>query len=287
MRISVKIPNSNGVASNATATFDLPIGRRYHALYLQYGGTSFALSDMTEIRVIANGEVIQRYSGADRDTMNQFDRLAAAAGILALKFDRSGLYQQKGEESTAIQTGSKDPATGVAVTSFKLEVDIAATATAPTLTVIAVQSDNNAAAPGPGLIRRVMRYSRVFSAAGSNEISDFPKGTEGNRYIWLNRAFFKTANTLDLEIDRSNFAIFQRTAATNTRIQSNGVRSPQAGWYVYDPTEEGYDWEPISFFQAPNAQGIALPYQDFRYKLNSSAGETVTAYVEYLGKLAG
>lgn len=287
MRINVKIPNSNGVAAGSTATFDMPIGRRYHKLFLQYGGTSFTLAHMTEIRVIANGEVIHRYSGSDRDTMNQFDRLAAAAGVLVISFDREGLYQQPGEEATAIQTGSQDPNTKVMISSFKLEVDISAAANAPTLTVVAMQSDNLAAAPGPGLIRRIMKYTRAFTVGGINEVSDFPKGTEGNKFIWLNRAFFATANTLDVEIDRSNFAIFQRTAALNNRVQANGLRTPQANWFVFDPTEEGYDWEPVSFFQAPNAAGVALPYQDFRYKLNLSAGENVTAYVEYLGKLQG
>ena len=286
MRISVKVPNSNGVAANATATFDLPIGRRYHKLVLQYGGTTFNLAHMTEIRVIANGEVIQRFSGTDRDMMNQFDRQAASAGILVLPFDRVGLYQQNGEEATAIQTGSKDPGTGVAITSFKLEVDIGG-AIAPTLTVLAVQSDNDPGKPGPGLIRRIMQYSRAFTVAGVNEVSDLPKGTEGNRYIWINRAFFLTGNTLDLEIQRSNFTIFQRTAATNSRLQTNGVRTPQANVYAFDPTEEGYDWEPVALFQSPNAQGIALPYQDFRYKLNLSGAETVKIYAEYLGKLQG
>ena len=282
MRIQVKIPNSNGVAAGATATWDMPIGRRYHSLQLQL--TNLTAAQLTEIRLIANGEVIHRYSGSDRDKMNQFDRMTAADTnhILVIPFDRRGLYNQAGEEATAIQTGSQEPKTGVAITSWKMEVDIDAAAVNPAITVVASQSDNDPKNPGPGLIRRVMRYTRVFTAAGVNEISDFPKGTEGSKFVWLNRAFFKTANTLDVEIDRSNFAIFQRTATLNSQLQTNGVRTPQAGWFVYDPTEEGYDWEPIAFLQANG-----IPYQDFRYTLNISAGETVTAYVEYLGKLQG
>lgn len=287
MRITVKVPNSNGVAPGQTATWDLPIGRRYHALNIAYSGTTMGLPQMTELRIVANGEVIHRYSAADRDTMNQFDRMAAAAGILIIKFDRDGLYAQGGEEATAIQTGSPDPKTGVLISSFKLEIDIAGSAVAPAIAVTAIQSDNvgllnGVDRRGPGLIRRIRKFSRTLGSAGVNEISDLPKGTEGANYLWLNRTFFVTANTLDVEIRRSNFTIFQRTAAVNSRIQANGVRTAQAGWFCYDPTEEGYDWEPVSFFQ-----DNGLPYQDFRYLLNLSGAETVTAYVEYLGRLQG
>lgn len=284
MRIQVKVPNSNGVAAGATATWSMPIGRRYHSLALQL--TNLTAAQLTEIRILANGEVIHRYSGADRDKMNQFDRMTAADTnhILLIPFDRRGLYNQAGEEATAIQTGSQDPATGVAITDFKMEVDIDPAAVNPAIAVVASQSDNptDKNRQGPGLIRRVMKYTRVFSVAGVNEISDFPKGTEGSKFIWVNRAFFKTANTLDVEIDRSNFAIFQRTAALNNQVQTNGVRTPQTGWFVFDPTEEGYDWEPVGLLQANG-----IPYQDFRYKLNVSAGETITGYIEYLGKFQG
>lgn len=279
MRLNVKIPNSNGVAAGQTATFDLPIGRRYHCLALEYSGITLAQFD--EIRVLANGEVIHRYTGVERDKMNQFDGRAAAAGILVIPFDRFGLYQQRGEELTAIQTGSADKA-GNAITTFKLEIDINAAAAAPVIKATATQSENDPARPGPGTILRVMRYTRVFTAAGTNEISDFPKATEGPKFAFINRAFLFSTQTTALKVERSNLTIFERSKTLNERIQLDGVRVPQAGVVVLDPTEEGYDYEPIGLV-APN--GAA--YQDFRYLLTQSGAETVTALVEYLGTLRG
>lgn len=282
IRISVKVPNSNGVAPGSTAVWKLPIGRRYHALALQYSGTTFNLTHMTDIRVRVNGEVIHQLSATDRDMINQFDGRAAAAGILLIPFDRFGLYTQSGEEATAIQTGSADPTNGIAITLFELEIDIAAGAVAPVVNVTAIQSDNDPAAPGPGLIMRTLRYSRTFGVSGINEIADLPKGTEGPKYRWLNRTFIRTTSTLDLEIRRSGYELFQRTAGVNSRIQLDGVRVPQANVFVFDPTEEGYDFTPV-----PLVQSDGVPYQDFRYRLNMTAAETVTLIQEYLGSLAG
>jgi len=279
MRLNVKIPNSNGVAAGQTATWDLPIGRRYHRLMLEYSGVT--LAQLTEIRVIANGEVIQRCTAAERDSINQFDSRAAAGGVLTVPFDRFSLYQQRGEEATSIQTGSADKA-GNAITSFKLEIDIDAGAAAPAIKVTAEQSDNDPRNPGPGMILRLMRYTRTFGAGGVNEISDFPKGTEGPKFAFLNRVIFKTAQVTALKLERSNLTIFERSKTLNERVQADGVRVPQAGYVVFDPTEEGYDYEPVALVQ-PNGQ----PYQDFRYLLTQTAGETVVALVEYLGTLRG
>ncbi len=277
MRLHVKIPNSNGVAANQTATWVLPIGRRYHDLRIAYSGVT--LANITQIRVKANGEAIRTFSGADLDSMNTYDGRGAAAGILTIGFDRFGLYTQQGEEMSAIQTGSADPKTGVAITAFTLEMDLA-TGT-PVIDVTATQSDNNADRPGPGAILRVMRYQRVFTAVGVNELSDLPKGTEGPRYQLINRVFFKTAATY-LEIERDNRKVLQRSKATNDRIQLDGVRVPQSGWYVYDPTEEGYDWEGLTLVDASGK-----PFQDLRYLLTLPGGETTTIYVEYFGSLQG
>lgn len=287
-RITVKMPNSNGVAAGQTATWKLPIGRRYHSLQLEFSGVT--LAQMTEIRVKANGETIHQYSGTQRDVMNRFDSRAAAGAILTIPFDRFNLYSQVGEETTAIQTDSVDPNTGVAISQFELEIDIDAAAAAPVINVSAEQSDNDPRRPGPGLILRTLKFTRVFGASGFNDLSDLPKATEGPKYQWLNRVFFATANTTEAEIVRDNRIIFQRSKALNDRRQSDGVRVPIAGYYVIDPTEEGYDFEPVALTyntDPRNPQSARVPYTDFRYRLNLSAGETVTALVEYLGTLNG
>lgn len=279
MRLHVKIPNSNGVAASQTATFNLPIGRRYHDLRLAL--TNITVAQVGQVRIKANGENIRTYSGPELDSINQYDGRAAAGAILTVPFDRFGLYSQKGEEATGIQTGSADPKTGVAITQFTLEVDLTAGPVNPAIEVTATQSDNDPKNPGPGVILRVMRYTRIFGAAGIAELSDLPKGTEGPKFQGINRVFFKSAAT-NLEIERDNRKIFQRSKTLNDRIQVDGVRVPQAGYFVYDPTEEGYDYEFLTLFDDQ-----LRPFQDLRYLLTLPAGETMVALVEYVGALQG
>ena len=106
MRIEQRMPPFEGVAAGNTALIKLPIGRRFHSIFLIYSGVT--LAQMTEIRVMANGKVFQRFTATERDNMNQFIGQAAAAGILQIPFDRVGLKNREQEELTSVNTGVAD-----------------------------------------------------------------------------------------------------------------------------------------------------------------------------------
>lgn len=269
-RIEVRMPAGEGIAAGQTATFKLPIGRRFHELQLAYSGVT--LAQMTEIRLFANAKVIHRYSGTDRDLMNQFDGRAAAAGILVLPFDRYKLKTLAGEEETAFNTGSAD-ANGNAITSAYIEIDIDAAAAAPVLSLMATQSD--ALPGGAGTVLHIQRHTRDAAGAGEFDISDLPRGTATS--IALNRIFFKpSANAVNkLTVERNQYTIFERIAALNSKVQTDGVRVPQAEFYALDKTERGYGGDPIDLV------GVS----DYRYKLDMSGAATLTIYSEYLGRL--
>ena len=281
MRLQTPIPNSNGVQPGGTATWDLPIGRRYHQLDIEYSGVT--LAQMTEIRYIINGEVFHRLSATERDTLNGFDRKAMGGGILSICFDRDNLYRQEGEELTSIQTGSVDPKSGKAITTFKLEIDLAAGAYTPSIKVTAEQSDNDPGRPGPGLLLRTLKFPKALTTVGENEVSDLPKATEGpEKYVWVNRTFIKSPVVTGVEVMRDNLTVFKRSKALNDRRQGDGVRTPQAGYYVIDPLEEGYDFEAINLYNSLSGK----PYQDFRYKTTLSAADPSLVFiVEYIGGL--
>ncbi|AUR98305.1 double jelly roll capsid protein [Vibrio phage 1.249.A._10N.261.55.B9] len=269
-RIEVRMPAGEGIAAGQTATFKLPIGRRFHELQLAYSGVT--LAQMTEIRIFANGKVIHRYSGSDRDSMNKFDKRAAASGVLTIPFDRYKLKTLAGEEETALNTGSAD-ANGVSITSVYMEIDIAAAASAPVMSLTATQSD--ALPGGPGTVLHVQRHTRDAAGAGEFDISDLPRGTATS--IALNRIFFKpSANDIaKVTIERNQYTIFERSKALNEVVQTDGVRTPQSGFVVVDKTERGYGGDPIDLV------GVS----DFRYKLDMTGTATLTIYSEYLGRL--
>ena len=270
MRIEQRMPPFEGVAAGNTALIKLPIGRRFHSLYLTYSGVT--LAQMTEIRIMANGKVFQRFTAVERDAMNQFIGQSAAGGILQIPFDRLGLKNREQEELTAVNTGVAD-AQGNAITSFTVEIDIDGAAAAPALEMEATQSE--AVAGGPGVMLNIRKDSRSIAGAGELEVSDFIYGTPVSQA--LNRVYLiPSASTISkILLERDLYNIWERKTALNERVQTDGGRVPQAGYWVIDTTELGY-----------GANNIGLRnVQDFRYRITCDGAMTITAISEYLGVL--
>lgn len=283
MRFTTKMPAAIApVAASTTVTFRLPTGRRYHWLELIGGGAglSFNVEALTEIRILCNSKIIQRYSGADRDTMNKFDGREAAAidddnFNLVLPFDRYNLGTKSGEEETALNTGSVDK-DGKSINQLTVEVDIAASGFTgtPSLTMYAEQSESLPG--GAGTLPYILKSVRDFAAAADYQISDLPRGGVTSQFI--DRIFLKpSASTLEnLILEGNNTKLFERTAALNERRQRDGVRSPQAGVYALDRTEHGYGGDPW------DVRGL----NDLSLKLTTGAAMQLTMYTHYLGGLA-
>jgi len=290
-KITTKLPNPEGVAAGGTATFRIPVGRRLHSLYLAYAYnvTTQNVADFEEIRIFANGQVIQRFTGTERDVLNQFDGLAASVGILEIPFDRKGLKTMAGQEETALNTGVADDG-GRKISSMYMEIDLngSMTIAATDMSLYAKQSDAilTVTAPdgtirkaGPGTIPYIRREQRSPAGADTDyQISDFVNpGVNAADKVALNRITFipSTGSISNLKVDRNTYNIFDRTDALNRAIQTNGVRTPVAAYYMIDMTENGYGGEPIDLY------GMT----DFRYRLNVSTGMTLTALSEYMGVL--
>ena len=268
LRLSRTMPGFEGVPAGGVAgkaTLRMPLGLTYHNLLLEYSGIT--LAQMTGIRLYANGELIHDYdSGTRLDQQNQYDGRAAAAGLLFLDFDRFNLRTRDAEELTAIGTGMRDDPTPI--TTLVLEIDVSSGASGAVLSALASQSVPQAA----GIIRKVRRFNFVAAGAGDLEIStQLPKGD------LINRVFFhESANDIDrLQVIKDLFTVFDRSKERNSRIQSDGVRTPQADLYVYDPTELGNGAEAL----------VTADTQDLRFILTVDGAMTVTTIVDYIGAL--
>lgn len=282
-KITVKLPSAESVSPGSTASFRLPIGATYEQVITTYSGTTFNLSHMAEIRVVGNGKTIMRFptigaksGGQVLDAWNQFEGRAAANGVLVLDFNRFGIRTRANEELTGLGTGFKRNkrnaeryralgGTGVELSTLYLEIDIKSTAVAPVLSAKAVQSPRRPL----GLIKEVRAFGYTANASGDFEISDLPRGDLINKF----GIFSADVNAVKVETDRN--VRFERTTAENELIQSDGVRVPQAGLWVYDPSEIGNGSE-------------ALPtkrVQDLRVTVDMAAPGAVPVLVEYLGTL--
>lgn len=284
-RITTKLPNPDGVAAGGTATFRIPVGRRIHNLYFlfAYNASTQNVSHFTEFRVYLNGQVIQRFSGVQRDTLNQYDRLPASstAGILQIPFDRVRMLTLAGQEETAINTASLNEQTGLKISSVYMEVDIAGGATigASDLTLYAEESDS--VPGGPGTIPYLRNEIRSVAGADDDfQISDLVNpGVNAPDKVALARiTFVPSSGALTrLRVDRNNYSVFDRTDALNRNIQNGGIRTAQSGYYSIDTGERGHGGNVIDLF------GMT----DFRYRLSASAAMDITCLSEYLGVLSG
>jgi len=273
-----KMPGFDGVAAGQTATLRCPISRTYHQLLINYGGAT--LAQLNALRVVANGEVITRITEMARlDVINQYEgRATTSGGVIVLDFERYGLLTRAGREVTALGTGivrrAASPTDPNAlfdpfpISTLAIEIDIDAAAVGPTLSARAIQSQ----ARPVGLVKKIREYNYAASAAGVFEISDLPKRGIINKILFSGH----TANVYNsLVVERDNFIVFERTTAENELIQSDGVRVPQADYWVYDPTEQGYAAEGLT------TEGVA----DLRFKLDITNPGAFTMIVESLEPL--
>jgi len=274
-KLTKQLPSFSGVGAGQTATVRLPIGFTFEKVLLNYAFTNLGniLTQITGIRLVANGKPIMTISGAARlDSMNQFDGRNAASqagsGILAIDFARYGMRTRMGEEFTRLGTGAqKDPKP---ITTLVLEVDIAGTATGASLSAKAI-----AVAPeASGLVKKIREFSYNTSGTGVFEIADLPRGAMINRIFF----FGHIANVYkSLVIERDGAIIFDRSTAENEHEQSNGMRVPQADAFVYDPSEAGLAEEALS------TAGV----NDLRFKLDLTNSGAIPVLVEYIDVVGG
>jgi len=256
------------VAGGSTAVSRLPIGLSYERILVPFSGVT--LSQMTEARLVANGETLRTYRDLVKlDTINQFDGMAETSGILVLNLVRHGLRTRAGEEFTKIGTGApRSEMNPNPITTFSLEIDIHADATSPVLGVPKLHQD----LPSPtGAIIKTKQYNYTPTQTGVFEIADLPKGELVNRIF-----FFTAGDDIDsLEVERDNFISFSRSRAENELLQSEGQRVPQANCFVYDPTENGNGSEGL-----PTAN-----VQDLRFRLDMNTAGTINVLVETISAL--
>ena len=264
-KTTLKLPGFEGVAAGQTATLRMPIGRTYETIYISFTGATIA--QLNEMRIIANGNVIHRITEFTKlDAMNQFcGREVQSDGVIAFDFVRHGMRTRASEEVYALGTGIlNDPRR---VVTLSLEIDIDSDASSPTLSAIAITSNPRLS----GNVIYTKEFTYTVSAAGIFEISDLPKGDA------INKIYFGGSSTTvikSLEVEKDNFIEFTRTTAQNDKIQEDGKRDPQTGYYVYDPTELG--------------NNDALPTRnvsDLRFRLDCTNAGALPVTVEYIAPI--
>ena len=283
-RIPKRMPAPDGgVRPGQTANIKLPTGSRYHDLQLV---TNMPLAQIAEIRVFVNGTAIHRYSGEERDQMNQHYEMPSfgSSGVLHIPFDRWNMKRREFEELTAINTGSVDD-NGRGVASLYVEVDISdddtITGYVATPTIDPYATISPAQQGGQGVMLHVKHHTRNSAGAGELQLSDLPFNQNTARALSATFIWPKDKSTGDpvsiskLTVERGLNKVFERPDALNRFLLETGYRKPQTGLYAIDFTEKRY---------AENALDLQ-GYQDFRYLFQMAGEAQMTIISEYLGGL--
>lgn len=269
--IDRRIYDVQGVAAGQTAVVTMPIGLSYHRLVIPYSGVT--LSQMEELRLIANGDTIQRFRGADHlDVFNQYDGMSAASGELVLDFERYGVLARDARELTRIGTNAMPMGTGKGqdprkISQLSLEIDLASGASGPAIPYVkAYQSAPSVS----GTVKRITRRTYSPGGTGQFEISDLaPRSGRINRLLIHQTGTFGID---EVKIERDNAVAYNRTKAENELEQANGIRTAQSNWWVVDRTERGWGADPF------DVRGV----QDFRMIFDLSQTGQIEIYMEEL-----
>ncbi len=252
MRRTIEIAGIVG-NGNTVNQVQLPMQLDYLSAYIVVDSGTVTAAQITDTKVIANGDILQQISGTFRDVINQFYRLTAFGGtIFRIPFEMIGMKSVDASYSPTLATWSTDKVTGKSITSARFEWTCSG-ATNPVFRFFADVDDSRAG--GAGFIERINAYS--FDLAGS-EVSLrtlLPFGTIDRRF-W-GRLFFETGGTaIDLArilYGNGNEEVFKRTSALNSRIQTDGYRTPGAAFeYAIDFTETGIVEILDTMVQAPD-----------------------------------
>ncbi len=263
------LPFSNVVATG-TATNQVTPGRTLENLQLRLGGTTFAKSNISMVRVKANGKTIVEGSGTELDRLNAYRGQTTDASFLDVHFADYGLNNELDRMVSAFDTS-------LGIANITTEVIIAG-ATAPTLTPILVESAqqkarNGDALPYATLIGKVLRYPYSQASGGRLAIT-VPFGAQNGAIIKRLHVMHGGAMT-GATVKQDGLVIHESVRAENEYMQRKFGRVPQTNTYTID-------------FVADGDIKKALDTRDARsleWLFDFSAADTGTVLVEYLDPL--
>jgi hypothetical protein len=274
------LPPWQSVAAGTTAYIDLPVGFRYHNFHLPYGGTTFDVSKMDNIRLKLNGATVWQLTGTRQDDLNKFDGLPAASTnkVVTLSMQRHDMRDRFQEFFTAINTGPNSAcvAAPLGVRTARLEIDISAAAVAPTLPNPVAEISANNPAQGQAIFRTETWFENV-PGAGEFLHNHKYNGDPSRGTLFRLMLGDTPANITKLRLLENNQEKFNRDSGTNAQIQSAyKLRTPQAGYVVWDSAEAG------NFGSAYHLAGVA----DFQVRsTHTGANVNLPVIAQTLGVL--
>lgn len=261
------LPSFNAVGAAQTATVNLPVNRRYHAIFIEYKGTANQTTieaDITEVRILVDGNVQRRFSASDLNSVNAFNGYAFKAGLLPIFFSEPWRRDAFGEDM--LSWGMYGSGT------FQIEIDIHADATAPALGGFYV-FDNV-----PQSLSNIMKWRKQtlgVTSTGQRSMNTLPKKDVYHRIHCFETAADDIAD-VSIEIDGLN--VYDMEDSQNDALLEVRDFVPQSDVYhiVFDETQRVQDGLPMT---KPDGTQVG----EFNIDFNFAVANDATLLIETRG----
>ena len=267
--LTKKLPSFTGVAPGQTASCRIPSNYSYHTFFVVSENVPAPGSDISEIRLVANGIVIQRFSGKECKRIMAFDK-NDTVNVFVINAIRPKLKNRASVESTIIPFGANNDPNPI--TTLLIEFDIAAGASADVkLTGYALVSPRLDLRGNPAVLKLVRKFIYSPTGAGEFDISDLPRSGA------INRIFFSEKAKIDkITVSMDSVEIWNRTRELNDNVIDSSIyRTNLSDYFVIDTTESG---DGSDIWSVSNVN-------DFRIKLFMNDAADIDVLVEYISTL--
>ena len=261
--ITKRLPSIANVTPGGRFVLPCPVGLTYHKVTFEMGGTTFDESHLSNLEVKINGKPVQNFATGSRlVSLNSYYGRPddTANGFLSIHFTRPELNA----------AWRMLPALGTAdVDTLTIEGDIAAGASAPTLTATATLS-----APSPlGAFIKVREYPYNF-AAGQNEFDAVPRGPR------LVAVHAMASDVTDAQVELDGLKVFDASKGVAQTLQKEALgmaRVPASSFTAIDFLLSG------ELSDAVVTEGV----QDRRVRLTKTAAGAADLVLEMLDGFGG
>ena len=264
MRIKNYINGVEGVVAGGTATVNVPINRRYHAIKAFVSATvgGSPSTDPTAIldyvRQIVNGVVIRDLTPAQYLAIADLNGQTVGAGELPFWYSEPWRASVIGEESTSWDMFGQ--------TKFTLEFKFKTTAVSPSLVVEGSYDFGRNISDGKPFLAIVKQLSQTYNApSGKYDVTTLPIRFPIQRILCQ----ASTGTIDDVEVYRDNEKVHEGTDDQNARFLAD---------YGMDGTAFTY---PIAFDYEQQISSPLIVDKDLNVRVNSSASNTLTVITEH------
>jgi len=264
MRIKNYINGIEGVVAGGTATVNVPINRRYHAIKafvsatVGGGPSTDPTAILDYVRQIVNGVIMRDLTPAQYIAIAQLNGQTVGAGELPTWYSEPWRASVIGEESTSWDLTGQ--------TKMTLEFKFKSTAVSPSLALQASYDFGHNITNNARFDAIVKQLVQTYNApSGKYDVTTLPIRFPIQRILLA----ASTGTINDVEIYRDNEKVHEGTAFENLRWLAD---------YGMDASKFSY---PIAFDYEQQISSPLLVDKDLNVRVNSSAANTLTVITEH------